>query len=268
MPQLQVNGADLHYEEHGSGPETIVFAHGYLFSGHMFDAQVAALKDRYRCVTFDFRGQGESAIASGGYDMDTLYEDAASLIRALGCAPCHFAGLSMGGFVGMRLAARQPELIRSLILLETSADPEPAENAARYRTMAIAARILGVRPLAPRVMPILFGRTFMGDPARAKERNDWQQRLAANRKTGALRALTGVTDRASIYDEIARITAPTLVIVGDEDVATVPAKAVRIAERIPAARLVTIPNAGHSSPIEEPEAVTKAIAEFLDSLNN
>jgi 3-oxoadipate enol-lactonase len=266
MPQRQVNGADLHYEEQGSGAETIVFAHGFLFSGQMFDAQVAALKDRYRCVTFDFRGQGQSAIARDGYDMDTLYADAAALIGALGCAPCHFAGLSMGGFVGMRLAARQPALVRSLILLDTSADPEPEENVPGYRAMGRATRILGLRPLTPRVMPILFGRTFMTDPAREAERQMWRERLAANRRTGVLRALDGIMERPGVYDEIDRISAPTLVIVGEQDVATVPAKARRIAERIPGARLVTIPDAGHSSPIEQPAAVTAAIAEFLDSL--
>lgn len=267
MPRLSVNGADLYYEEHGSGPQTIVFAHGYLFSGHMFDAQVAALQDRYRCITFDFRGQGQSAVTRDGYDMDTLAEDAAALITTLGVAPCHFVGLSMGGFVGMRLAARKPELIRSLTLLDTSADPEPAENIPRYRAMARAAQLIGVRPIAPRVMPILFGRTFMTDPQRENERRAWQRTLGGNNRTGIVRALSGITDRASIYDEIASITAPTLVIVGEQDVATVPEKAQRIAGRIPGAKLVTIPDAGHSSPIEQPQAVTSAITSFLDSLS-
>lgn len=266
MPQLQVNGTEVHYEVSGEGPETIVFAHGYLFSGHMFDAQVAALRDRYRCVTFDFRGQGESAISRTGYDMDTLTQDASELIQRLGAAPCHFAGLSMGGFVGMRLAARQPELVRSLILLDTSADPEPEENLPRYRTLALAARLVGTRPVAPRAMQILFGRTFMTDPARKEERDLWRRRLGSTRRVGAIRALRGVTDRASVYDEIGRITAPTLVIVGEQDVATVPAKARRIAERIPGARLVTVPDAGHSSPIEQPALVTATITTFLDAL--
>ncbi len=58
----------------------------------MFDAQVEALRGSYRCITFDFRGQGKSEITAAGYDMDTLAEDAAPLIEALDCAPCHFAG--------------------------------------------------------------------------------------------------------------------------------------------------------------------------------
>jgi 3-oxoadipate enol-lactonase len=126
MPIIRVNGAALYYEEHGAGPETIVLAHGLLWSCRMFDAQVALLKEHYRCVAFDFRGQGQSEVTRSGYDMETLYEDAVALIEQLGCAPCHFLGLSMGGFIGLRLAARHPELLRSLILLETSADPEPS----------------------------------------------------------------------------------------------------------------------------------------------
>src|SRR3954447_24145267 len=165
MPTLQVNRATLWYEEHGSGPETVVFAHGLLWSGRMFDAQVAELADRFRCVTFDFRGQGRSEVTAGGYDMDTLAGDAAALIEALGCAPCHFVGLSMGGFIGMRLAARRPELVRSLVLMETSNDAEPRRNVPKYAAMSFLARFLGVLPFVPAVMNIMFGRTFLRDPA-------------------------------------------------------------------------------------------------------
>jgi len=147
MPIIRVNGAALYYEEHGAGPETIVCAHGLLWSCRMFDAQVALLKERYRCVAFDFRGQGQSEVTRSGYDMETLYEDALALIEQLGCAPCHFLGLSMGGFIGLRLAARHPELLRSLILLETSADPEPGEHVAKYRQLTFVARWFGLGPV-------------------------------------------------------------------------------------------------------------------------
>ena len=202
MPKLRVNGVELYYEDVGSGPQTIVFAHGLLWSCRMFDAQIAALKDRYRCVSFDFRGQGQTEVTKDGYDMDTLYEDAAALIETLNLAPCHFAGLSMGGFIGMRLAARRPELLRSLILMETSADPEPVENIPRYRQLGAVARYIGLRPVAGRVMPIMFGRTFMTDPARAADRKLWQERMAGNDKKGILRALNGVIERKPIYDEL------------------------------------------------------------------
>lgn len=266
MPEITVNGARLHYTDEGHGPETIVFAHGLLWSGEMFKAQVDALKDRYRCITFDFRGQGKSEVTRGGYDMDTLYEDAAALIEALDCAPCHFGGLSMGGFIGLRLAARRPELIKSLILMETSADAEPEENVPKYNMLAFVARWFGLGVVANRVMPIMFGQTFLNDPERAGQRDMWRKRLLANHRVGVTRATRGVTARKGVYDEIDQIKAPTLIIVGDEDVATVPVKSERMHARIPNSRLVIIPKAGHSSTVEEPEAINAAIAEFLSSL--
>lgn len=269
MPYLSVNGASLWYEEHGSGAEAIVFAHGLLWSGRMFDAQVAALRPRYRCIAFDFRGQGRSAVTADGYDMDTLSNDAAALIEALGCAPCHFVGLSMGGFIGMRLAARRPELIRSLTLMETSADPEPAENLPRYRMLGGIARVLGklgMRLVMPRVMRIMFGRKFLDSPSRAAERRLWRDRGMANDPAGVTRALRGVIDRKPIHAELPEITCPTLVMVGDQDVATVPAKAERIRDAIAGARMVVIPGAGHTSSVEEPAFVNEALAEFLASV--
>jgi 3-oxoadipate enol-lactonase len=266
MATVNVNGVSIYYEEHGTGAQAIVFAHGLLMSGRMFERQIAAFRDRYRCIAFDFRGQGRSEIAPSGYDMDTVSEDAAALIEALDCGPCHFVGLSMGGFVGMRLAIRRPELLRSLILLETSADPEPEANVGRYRLLNVIARWFGLGVVASRVMPILFGRKFLDDPSRADERARWRALLLANDRVGITRAVTGVIERAGVSELLERITLPTLVVVGDQDVATVPEKAERIAAAIAGSRLVVLPGAGHSSSIEEPDAVNAAIAAFLDGL--
>jgi pimeloyl-ACP methyl ester carboxylesterase len=265
MPKLQVNGAAIYYEEHGAGPETIVFAHGLLWSGRMFEYQVEALKDRYRCITFDFRGQGKSEVTDTGYDIETLYEDAVALIERLQCAPCHFLGLSMGGFVGLRLAIRRPTLLKSLMLLETSADPEPEENIGRYRLLGFIARWFGLRLVANRVMPIMFGRTFLEDPERKRQREEWRQRMVSNHRIGITRALEGVISRGSVYDQLEQITVPTLIIVGDQDVATAPEKARRMHARIRGSQLIVIPGAGHTSAVEEPQAVNTALKEFLGS---
>jgi pimeloyl-ACP methyl ester carboxylesterase len=232
----------------------------------MFEAQVRALAPRYRCIAYDHRGQGRSADPGGRlHDIEDVTQDAVALIRALGVAPCHFVGLSMGGFVGLRLGARHPELLRSLTLLETSADPEPDENVPRYRLLAFVARWFGLRVLTGRVMPILFSRSFLADPSRAVERERWRGRIASNRRS-IVRAVHGVIERRGVADELPRVRVPTLVIVGEEDVATVPAKAERIHALIPGSRLVRIARAGHSSCIEQPEQVNDAIGEFLGSL--
>lgn len=256
MPLLSVNGVGLHVEDSGGDGAPIVFSHGLLFSTRMFDAQVAALRDRYRCVAYDHRGQGQSEVPSlRSMAIEDCYRDAVALIETLGLAPCHFVGLSMGGFVGMRIAARRPELLRTLALLDTSADAEPAENVPRYRLLNAVARLLGPWAVAGKVMPIVFSRTFLADGAREAERAEWKRRIGANRRS-VWRAVNGVIERGAIYDELKSIRAPTLVVVGDEDVATAPPKAERIAGAVAGARLVRVPAAGHSSPIEQPAAIT------------
>jgi 3-oxoadipate enol-lactonase len=266
MPNINVNGAALYYEEHGGGAEAIVFAHGLLWSGRIFRDQVSALQDRYRCITVDFRGQGQSEVTRDGYDMDTLAEDIAQLIEKLGCAPCHFVGHSMGGFIGLRLAIRRPALIKSLTLLECSADPQPAGSIAQYRVLSLVARWFGIGPVAGQLMPILFGKKFLSDPERKTLREECRQYLAANDRVGITRAVKGVIYRRGVYDQLHQITAPTLVTVGEQDVAAPLAMAERLSEGISGSQLVVIPGAGHTPTVEEPGAVTGALQAFLKDL--
>ncbi len=260
---LTINGTSLWVEDSGGDGPPLLLSHGLLMSGRMFDAQVAALQAHYRCIRWDHRGQGRSADVSGrAISIEQCTDDALALIRALGLPPVHFVGLSMGGFVGMRLTARHPELIRSLTLLDTSADAEPVENVPRYQLLNTITRWIGLRWVVGRVMPIMFGRTFLTDPAKATARAHWRDQLAGNRRS-IYRAVNGVVEREAVAHELANVRCPTLVLVGEEDVATVPAKAERIRDLIPGAELVRIPGAGHSSTVEQPEAVTAVVTRFL-----
>lgn len=267
MAMFEIDGTSLYYEDTGPGStgETIAFSHGLLWGTELFAAQIAALRGRYRCIAWDHRGQGQSGsdhrVCIG---MELVWQDAAQLLDKLAGSPVHFCGLSMGGFVGMRMAARRPDLVRSLILLETSSDPEPVENIGRYRTLTRVTKLIGPRPVKNKVAPIMVGKTILGDKARRDELGKYVNLMS--RRRDIWRAVNGVIDRAGIHCELGRITAPTLVVVGDEDVATPRAKAEKIAGAIAGARLVTIPRAGHSSPVEEPAAVTAAIEDFLRAL--
>ncbi len=262
MPLRSINGAKLWIEDSGTGAETIVFAHGLLWSGRMFAPQVAALKDRYRCVTLDFRGQGNSAVAETGYDMDTLTADAKALIEDIG-PPVHFVALSMGGFVGMRLAARHPALLRTLTLLATAGDAEPRKNIPKYRAMSLISRVW-MRPLLGSVMKIMFGDAFLADASRRDQRRELEQHLLDLDKTGMTRALDGVITRAPVEDELPRISIPTAVLAGEDDHAIIPERQRHTASRIPGAELHMIPRAGHTSTLEEPAAITAALTSFLE----
>jgi pimeloyl-ACP methyl ester carboxylesterase len=260
MPLITINGTEIYYEEHSSGGETILFSHGLLWSGKMFHKQVEFLKDRYRVITYDHRGQGRSSKQLAPFDMETNYEDARALIEKLSLGRVHFMGISMGGFVGMRLAARNPELIKSLVLMETSADEEP--NTFKYSLLNTIVKLAGVKAVTNKVMPIMFGRNFLADPHREQERDYWRQQLEMNEK-GITKAVDAVIKRRGVFFEIPAIKCPTLVIVGDQDVATVPEKAIRIHNQIAGSYLKFIEGAGHSSCIEEPEQINNAIEEFL-----
>jgi pimeloyl-ACP methyl ester carboxylesterase len=266
MPRIEVNGTTLYYEDTGPGStgETIVFSHGLLWGTELFAPQIAALRGRYRCIAWDHRGQGRSAgdPQRRCIGIELVWQDAVELLDKLGLANVHFVGLSMGGFVAMRVAARRPDLVAKLVLIETSADPEPAHNVGRYRLLSAIYRTLGPRVVASRVAPIMLGRTILADPARAEEVAGYIAIMT--RRRDIWKAVNGVIDRAGVTaSELSRIRAPTLVIVGEEDVATPRAKAEQIVAAIAGARLVTIPRAGHSSTVEEPAAVTAALESFL-----
>lgn len=267
MPHIELNGANIWYEDTGGGGDPIVFGHGLLWSGRMFDDQVEHFKNKYRCITLDFRGQGKSGVTESGYDMDSLTLDVVELIRKLDCGPVHFAGLSMGGFVGLRLGIRHPDLLRSLIIIESTSDPEPKENLFKYKMLNFIARWFGFGLVAGQVMPIMFGKKFLGDSGRADERAHWKNALVSNDRVGTTRAVRGVFEREGVYDQIGGIKTPTLIIIGDQDTATVPEKSERMHARIGGSKLVYVEGAGHSSTIEEPEQVNAAIEEFLEDLS-
>ena len=268
MPKVKINGAFIYYETQGDGPETIVFAHGLLWSGIMFENQIAALKSRYRCVSFDFRGQGQSTVTRAGYDMESLYLDTVALIEKLNAAPCHFVGVSMGGMVGLRIAVRKPALLKSLALFATSADAENQESKRRYRTLTLVAGLFGIRLVADKVMPVMFGKTFLNDPLRAELKGQWRANLIANRRIGLALAVMGVINRVPICDQIHKITLPTLVAMGRRKIWRFPRrKAQRIQSQIAGSKLATIPRAGHTPTVEEPAMVNALLEQFISKVD-
>jgi len=260
MPTQLINGAHIYFERSGEGDEIIVFSHGLLFNHHMWDAQVDYFKNRFCCIAYDHRGQGLSD-SIGSLDMDTLYEDAAALIEALSPGkPVHFVGLSMGGFVGMRLAARKPHLLKSLVLLDTSAEPEP--NKIKYILLNKVFGWGGAKLVSKKVISILFGKSSLVDPSKKSILERWK-RTIENHPRNITKAVAGVIHRHGVYEELSSINIKTLVAVGDEDVATTPAKAERIHQAIANSKFKLIARAGHSACIEQPESVNQLIGSFM-----
>lgn len=267
MPYLNLSNAKLYFEDGGRGDETLVFGHSMLFNLRMFDDQVNFLKEDYRCVRFDFRGQGKSEITPNGYDLDSLTEDTFELIKALDCGPCHFVGFSMGGMVALRLAIKYPEAIKSLILIDTSSEPEPTGNTLRNKAMLLVAKYVGLAILSNRVMAMFFGFDFLKDPNRKSIRNTWKSHFLANDQHGIIKVIKGVLSRKGITEYLYKISHPSIILVGENDMLTDLEKAEIMQKNIKNSSLKLIPKAAHMSPIEEPELVNSAIQEFLVNLN-
>lgn len=264
MPFLSINNAKIHFQQVGNGKETIVFAHSLLCNLGMWQEQIEHFSSKYRCIAFDFRGQGKSETTSSGYDMDTLTQDTKELIEHLDAGPCHFVGLSMGGFVGLRLASRHPELIKSLCLIDTSMQEEDKKNLPKYRMLLFTAQLFGFKLVTGRVLPIMFSQSFLQDPTKEHKKEQWKNGLFTGDKKGILKAVKGVISREAVPSkEVEKIKVPTLIMVGEMDVATPPFKSEKIKQHIPQAELVIIPEVGHLSNYEKPGEINSELEKFL-----
>src|ERR1700722_6579481 len=135
MPFAEVNGQRLHYEDTGGDGPVVAFSHGLFMDETMFDSQVAALRDRYRCIAWDERGHGQTGDTAEPFSYWDSAEDLAALLGSLGVERAVLAGMSQGGFLSLRCALRHPELVRALILIDTQAGIEDPERLPYYEQL-------------------------------------------------------------------------------------------------------------------------------------
>ena len=261
--RIDVGDVELEVREAGSGTETVVLSHSYLVDHRQFDAQIEALSDTFRVVAYDHRDHGASGRASSPYDLGRLVHDAEAVIDAADAAPCHFVGLSTGGFVGMRLALKSPELLRSLTLMDTSGQAEPWPARARYRMLLALLGLVGTRPVIGSAMRSMFSPEFLRDPTRQDDVDLWRSRIGANDPQALIRFGRAIFARDDVLEPLRTVQVPTLVMVGEHDRSLPVARARALVAAIPGARLEIIPAAGHLSTIEQPEHVNQTVRSFL-----
>ncbi len=228
-------------------PLPLVLVPGLLCSARLYAPQVAALWPYGQVTVADHRRDDSiDAIAA----------------RILANAPPRFAlvGLSMGGFIAMAVERLAPERVDRLALLDTSARADlPEQSAAREKLVALAqeGRLSDV---VETLIPRFLHKSRLGDEALKRVVHEMAADTGVEAFARQQKALIGRIDsRASL----ANIKCPTLVLVGDGDILTPPNLSQEIAAAIPGARLVTVPNCGHLSTLEQPDAVNAALAEWL-----
>jgi 3-oxoadipate enol-lactonase len=265
MSTIEVNGTVVHYVDEGPrDAPALLFSPSMFFDHRMFAAQAAAFADRYRTVRYDLRGQGESQRHPRALlDMDTQTQDAAALIEALGLRDVTFVGNSMGGFIGLRLAARRPELLRSAVVMGTSADVE--EQAEGMDALAAAVLEHGMEPVLDGVLYFMLGDTTLNDPSRAQLLADTRA-LLASRTPEYADAAWHIAHRPGILDELQDIHIPLTVVAGTEDHTYPPAKSEQIVAGVPHAELVVMERTGHVHALESPDAVNAVLEAHLAAL--
>jgi len=250
--------------------ETIMFVHGLTFSTYMWKESALYFKDKFRVILFDHRGQGFSEL-DAGFDPITTeinFKDAMELIEVLqkkeNIGKVHFVGHSMGGFVGMRIAARNPELLKSVILVNTDAEVDKNNKNLQNEIFTFVARYFGfVRSImGPALLPTFFSKSYLENPENAEH---WQDYWIAHVKPTSWRAIRGILDRTS-FTELDKIKVPTLVIHGEGDISIPPQHAKKMAEDITGAKYVSIPQAGHQAPSEKPKEMNEAILDFIKGI--
>ncbi|HWE71712.1 MAG TPA: alpha/beta hydrolase [Stellaceae bacterium] len=271
MPQAKAaDGTSLYYESQGSGP-AIVFVHELAGTCHSFDLQVAVLKDKYRCITFNARGYPPSDVPASidAYSQDIAASDIGAVLDAAGEKDAHVMGVSMGSAAALQFAIAHPNRARSAILcsIGSGSDTPPQEYPAFMEAMAAKIDKNGLEQIK---------QNFTNSPARLKLKEkspvEYAKFLADIEKfsvQGLTNTIRGVQKRrAPLYahkDQIAALRVPALVVLGGIDQGC--EKPSRfLAETLLGARLEILPNTGHGVNLEEPDRVNQMVAEFIGAV--
>ena len=242
----------------GDGPP-VVLSHALGLDLHMWDDLAARLAATHTVLRYDHRGHGESARPPGPYTMDALVDDAARVVREWGRGPVAWVGLSMGGMVGQGLAVRHPELLRGVVLANTTAHyPEAAASAWAARIAAVQQG--GMAAVVDAVVErYLHADWRASHPEAAAALRAVLLRADPAGYVASCRAVAGV----DWLDRLSTVTLPTLVIAGGRDAGATPAMAREIADRIAGAEIEIIADASHLSVTEAPDLFFAAVEAFL-----
>jgi 3-oxoadipate enol-lactonase len=258
MAYADVNGQRIAYDDTGGSGLPVVFAHGFLMDRSMFAPQVDALAGEFRCISFDERGWGGTEFDGEPFTYWDLAEDAVGLMDALDLPQATLAGMSQGGFLGLRAALAHPGRVRALVLIDTQSGVEDPANQGAYDAMRDEWVTNGPQdPLATAVAGIILG----SDEAVTAP---WIAKWQAAPKEMLSVPFACLSGRDDVTDRLGEIDCPALVIHGTADAAIPMGKAEELCERLPnCAGLVRVEGGTHASNLTHPEQVNAPLLEFL-----
>jgi 3-oxoadipate enol-lactonase len=258
MPFVENLGARIYWDEEGSGAPLLLIM-GLGWTAHAWYRSRPVLSQKYRTIVLDNRGVGRSEVPAGPYSIAQMASDAAAVLNAARVNTAHIFGVSMGGMIAQEFALQYPNKVRSLILGCTAAGGPQAVRAEQEVLQVLMTRGQNPEEFAKAISPFIYDRGTSAE--RIEEdtalRRKWYP--AAEPYFAQLQAIVAW----EAYSRIAQISAPTLVIHGENDRLVPPENGRMIAARIPGAKLVTIPGASHIFSTDQPDMAHAAVLDFL-----
>lgn len=266
MSQLPINGVELFYDLKGSSGSTVALLNGVAMSNESWAAQVQCLSAGHQVLLHDFRGQGRSTLATHGISFEQHADDLRGLLDHLSLEKVHVVGVSYGAEVGMYFALMYPERISSLTL-GTAVSESDALLKAMIEAWVLAAETHNGYLFFKVMAPAVYSRAFY------ETHGEWleERAVAFGRAVppgwfDAFVALCRNFLCLDITGRLPRISAPTLVVSGGEDILKPPHYGELIHARIQGSRFEVIPGAGHGLFLEKAEAFNQLVGAFIDSL--
>ncbi len=264
MPRVEANGVYLYYELHGHGPP-LALIEGIGYATWMWFRQIDALAARHRLLVYDNRGVGQSDKPKAAYTVRDMADDLAALLEATGIGRSHLLGVSSGGFVAMEFALAYPERTDRLVLASTApfGDADRVSIPEETRRLMVPDQSLPLEQRIRKAMAPAFA------PGYAEARPEVVEAFLERRLAAPPQPIEDYVRQAqanAAFDGSSRlgaITAPTLVLHGDQDRVVPVENGYRLAEQLPHAELVILSGGGHLALIEQAERFNRHVLDFL-----
>jgi len=254
--KVSITGA----QKHGS----IIFLHGFPFDQTMWKKQVEFLQKDFLCITYDIRGLGKSDPGDGQFTMEMFADDFFAIIDELHLDKPVLCGLSMGGYLAFRVLERNQKLFSAAILCDTRAESDGDMPKLKRANGIKQINAEGVEKFVEGFVPNCFSEKFKNE--NIEEYTTYLERSKKSNPIGVKGCLLAMQGRTSTTSFLPGLKIPTLLLCGAEDNLTPQHEMKAIAEKIPNSKYLTVPAAGHMSPIENPQFVNTAIKDFLNEL--
>lgn len=254
MPTVEANGETIFFVDEGDGPP-VLFIHSLGTNNYLYRDQIAALKASHRCIAPDCRGHGASSY-NGTFTVEDVAADHKAVLDHLGIDKCHIVGLSMGGPIALCMNAKWPDLAQSLVLADSFARIRPGAEDRIYATQEAVAYLSMLE----------YGNQYAGDRLMPTTPIEKLDELAAEIAKCPSKAYVDTVRAIFTYDaggDLAKVSAPTLILIGDSDDATPMPESEFIRDGIKGSEIRTIPDAGHLTTIDSPKEFTDELSAFL-----